>query len=347
MSDKKNLLDMEQSQMEKFLINLGEKTFHAGQIMQWIYKGAAEFGQMSDLSKGLREKLNEHAAIGVLKLKNESRSASDNTIKYLFEVPGGDSVESVLMDYHHGAAACISSQVGCKMGCAFCASSRVAFSRNLSAGEMTEQVLKLEQLSGRRIGSVVVMGIGEPLDNYDNLLRFLRIINSEKGLNIGYRHLTVSTCGLVPMIERFSNEGIPVNLSVSLHASNDSIRSKLMPINKMYAIDKLIEVCKIYLARTGRRITFEYILIDGLNDSDRDASELAARLRGLICHVNLIPYNEVDGVDFKTSPAKKVQHFKRLLEASGIPATVRRKLGDDIEAACGQLRRRDLKNGEC
>lgn len=347
MSDKKNLLDMEQSQMEKFLINLGEKPFHAGQIMQWIYKGAAEFGQMSDLSKGLREKLNEHAAIGVLKLKNESRSASDNTIKYLFEVPGGDSVESVLMDYHHGAAACISSQVGCKMGCAFCASSRVAFSRNLSAGEMTEQVLKLEQLSGRRIGSVVVMGIGEPLDNYDNLLRFLRIINSEKGLNIGYRHLTVSTCGLVPMIERFSNEGIPVNLSVSLHASNDSIRSKLMPINKMYAIDKLIEVCKIYLARTGRRITFEYILIDGLNDSDRDASELAARLRGLICHVNLIPYNEVDGVDFKTSPAKKVQHFKRLLEASGIPATVRRKLGDDIEAACGQLRRRDLKNGEC
>ncbi len=346
MDNKKHLLDMEHSRIEEFLTELGEKPFHAAQIMKWMYKGVAEFEQMTDLSKELREKLEEQASIGVLKLKNESRSSQDNTVKYLFEVPGGDSVESVLMDYHHGAAACISSQVGCKMGCAFCASSGAAFSRNLCAGEMVEQVLKLGQLSGQRIASVVVMGIGEPLDNYENLLRFLRIINSKKGLNIGYRHITISTCGLVPMIEKLSNEGIPVNLSISLHASNDSTRSKIMPINKMYAIDNLIEVCKIYLARTSRRITFEYILIDGLNDSVKDASELAERLKGLICHVNLIPYNAVEGAAFKSSSMHTVQHFKKVLETSGIPTTVRRRLGDDIEAACGQLRRRDLRNGE-
>ncbi|MDD4494924.1 MAG: 23S rRNA (adenine(2503)-C(2))-methyltransferase RlmN [Eubacteriales bacterium] len=346
MDNKRDLLDMELNQMKEFMLELGSKPYHAAQIMKWIYSGVTDFNQMTDLSKELRTELTEHAVVGTLQLKNVSESKIDGTVKCLFEVQGGDSIESVLMEYTYGMAACISSQVGCRMGCAFCASSGAAFSRNLSAGEMMEQVLQLGRIIGKRIGNIVIMGIGEPFDNYDNLIRFLKIIGSKESLNIGYRHITISTCGLAPGIIKLANEGIPVNLSISLHAPNDSIRSKIMPINRKYAIDKVIETCKIYLTETKRRITFEYILIDGLNDSEQHAAELSGLLKGLMCHVNLIPYNEVEGVLFRTSPQHNVNQFKAILETAGITATVRRRLGDDIEAACGQLRRRKLKDGE-
>ena len=342
-----NILDLEQTELKEFLQKLGYKTFHAVQITKWIYRGAAGFDTMSDLSKDLREILAEKAEIGALKQKKILESADEGTVKFLFGLPDGNVIESVLMKYHHGPAACISSQIGCKMGCEFCASSKAAFSRNLTAGEMAEQVILMGRYGCERISSVVVMGIGEPLDNYENLVRFLKIINAKDGLNIGYRHITVSTCGLVPQIIRLSKEGLPINLSLSLHASNDSTRSRLMPINGKYSIDKTVEACKIYSEATKRRITFEYALIGGLNDSRTDALELSKRLKGLMCHVNLIHLNEVEGIALKKSSAQKELLFKKVLESAGIPVTVRRKLGDDIEAACGQLRRREIKDGEC
>lgn len=347
MNKKINLLDLEQSELKEFLQKLGYKPFHAGQITKWVYRGATGFDSMSDLSKDMRETLADNAVIGVLKQKKVLESEDDGTVKFLFELPDGNVIESVLMKYHHGPAACISSQIGCKMGCEFCASSKVSFSRNLTAGEMAEQVILMSRFAGERISSVVVMGIGEPLDNYENLVRFLKIINAKGGLNIGYRHITVSTCGLVPEILRLSKEGLPVNLSLSLHASNNSIRGRLMPIGVKYSIDKTVEACKIYSEATKRRITFEYALIGGLNDSRSDALELSKRLKGLMCHVNLMPLNEVEGIALKKSDARNELIFKRVLESAGIPVTIRRKLGDDIEAACGQLRRRELTDGEC
>lgn len=347
MDKKINILDLEQPELREFLQKLGQKPFHTGQITKWIHRGATGFDMMSDLSKDLREVLAQNAVIGVLKQRKVLESADDGTVKFLFELPDGNVIESVLMKYHHGPAACISSQIGCKMGCEFCASSQVPFSRDLTAGEMAEQVLLMGRYTGERISSVVVMGIGEPLDNYENLVRFLKIINSKDGLNIGYRHITVSTCGLIPQIIRLSKEGLPVNLSLSLHASNNSTRSRLMPVGTKYSIDKTVEACKIYAETTKRRITFEYALIDGLNDSRNDALELSKRLKGLMCHVNLIPLNEVEGIALKKSTAHNELIFKKVLESAGIPVTVRRKLGDDIEAACGQLRRRELRDGEC
>ncbi|MFZ5989073.1 MAG: 23S rRNA (adenine(2503)-C(2))-methyltransferase RlmN, partial [Bacillota bacterium] len=251
----------------------------------------------------------------------------------------GNIIESVLMKYQHGFSVCISSQVGCKMGCRFCASTGAGFVRSLSAGEMLDQVLTIQNDAGNRVGNIVIMGIGEPLDNYDNMVKFLRLVNHKEGLNVGARHISVSTCGLVPKILKLSEENIPITLSISLHAPNDVIREQIMPINKRYSIDKIVEACKIYTETTNRRITFEYALIDGVNDSKDNAVELARLIRGMLCHVNLIPVNTVSSTGYRKSAREKIQKFKDILESYGIETTVRRELGSDINAACGQLRR--------
>ncbi|HEX3030580.1 MAG TPA: 23S rRNA (adenine(2503)-C(2))-methyltransferase RlmN, partial [Clostridia bacterium] len=262
----------------------------------------------------------------------------------LFSLDDANMVESVLMEYKHGNTACISSQVGCRMGCKFCASTGIGYVRNLSAGEIFDQVLTIQKDTGKRVGNIVIMGIGEPLDNYDNIIKFLKLVNDPEGLNIGYRHISLSTCGLIPEIIRLSKENLPITLSISLHAPNDEIRERIMPINRKYSIDKIIEACKIYTEVTKRRITYEYALISGVNDSRENARELATRIKGMLAHVNLIPVNAIEGADFKKSSRQQIEQFKAVLEHSGIETTVRRELGSDINAACGQLRRSNVNS---
>ena len=294
---------------------------------------------MTNLSKALREKLKLKAYINNFEIVKKLISKVDGTRKYIFKLYDNDVIESVLMKYSYGFSVCISSQAGCKMGCSFCASTGAGFNRNLSAGEMLDQVLTIKNDIKERIGNVVIMGIGEPLDNYDNLIKFLRLINNKDGLNIGLRHITVSTCGLVPQILELSKENMPITLSVSLHAPDDETRRKIMPINNKYPLDKLIEACKIYTIITNRRITFEYSLIDGVNDSLEHAKKLAILIKGMLCHVNLIPVNTVSNTGYEKSSKETIQMFKDLLERHGIKVTVRRELGSEINAACGQLRR--------
>ncbi|MGI6669127.1 MAG: 23S rRNA (adenine(2503)-C(2))-methyltransferase RlmN [Acetivibrionales bacterium] len=339
---KKYLPDMDIKELEEFLQGTGQEKYRARQVFGWIARGAADFDEMTDLSKKLRQELKHIAALSGLYIKKKQESKADGTVKYLFGLVDGNIIEGVLMKYQYGYTACISSQVGCKMGCRFCASAIAGFRRDLTAGEMLEQVTKMQRDSGVKIGNVVIMGIGEPFDNYDNVMKFLRLVHAPEGLNIGYRHITVSTCGLVPYILRFSEEKLQVNLAVSLHAPNDRIRSLIMPSGRKYSIDKIIEACKIYTEKTGRRVTFEYALIDGINDSPENAVELASRLKGLLCHVNLIPVNNVNGTGYRKSSRESIGNFQRLLAKNGIEATVRRELGSDIEAACGQLRRSEL-----
>jgi len=339
MNDRVNLMDLTIPELQELLSGIGQERFRGRQIFQWVGKGLKDIDEMTNLSKSLREELKRIAYIGDLKIIDKLISKLDGTAKYLFEMDDGNIIESVLMEYKHGLTVCISSQVGCRMGCKFCASTGAGFIRNLSPGEMLDQVIRIQNDTGKRIGNVVVMGIGEPLDNYDNLVKFLKIINLPEGLNIGYRHITVSTCGLVPEIIRLSKENMPINLSISLHASNDKAREEIMPIGRKYSIDKIIEACKIYTGATKRRITFEYAMIEGVNDSREGASELAQQIKGMLCHVNLIPVNTVKGTDFKQSDRKRIESFKNVLEQSGIETTIRRELGADINAACGQLRR--------
>jgi len=345
--EKINLLDKEIPELEQILENMGEQKYRAKQIFRWFGKGVTEIDEMTDLSKSLREKLKQISYIGSPTCIRKLASKTDGTVKYLFELNDGNTIESVLMKYKYGYSVCISSQVGCKMGCKFCASTQAGFVRNLTAGEMLGQVLYIGKDIGERIGNIVVMGIGEPFDNYDNLMKFFRLVHHPDGLNMGYRHITVSTCGLVPGIERFTGENIPVNLSVSLHAPNDSIRKSIMPVANKYSIDKLISVCKIYTEETKRRVTFEYALISGVNDSKENAEELASRLRGMLCHVNLIPVNTVEGTGLEQSSRKSTEEFKAILERSGIQTTVRRELGADINAACGQLRISEMNSRRC
>jgi len=339
MENKINLMNLSVDEIERLLVELGIEKYRALQIFQWVSRGKKDFDEMTNLSKALREKLKEKFYIGKLEVHQRLVSKIDGTVKYIFRLEDGNIIESVLMHYKHGHTACISSQVGCRMGCKFCASTGLGCERNLTSGEMLDQIITIQNIENVRIGNIVIMGIGETMDNYDNVIKFLRLVNCKEGLNIGYRHISVSTCGLVPQILKLADEGMPITLSISLHAPNDEIRNMIMPVNRRYSIDKLIEACKIYIMKTKRRITFEYAMISGVNDSSENASELADRIKGMLCHVNLIPVNDVEGVDYRQSEKKRIEKFQEILEQHGIETTVRRELGSDIKAACGQLRR--------
>ena len=338
-----NLLDLQLNELEELMKELGQPKFRAAQIFGWIYKeagkGAADFDDMKNIPAELRQSLSEISIIGLPEILKVQESKHDGTRKYLFGLADGNAVESVFMRYKFGNSICVSSQAGCRMGCSFCASTMGGLARSLTAGEIAGQILSAERDTGERISHVVVMGSGEPFDNYENLSSFIRIINNPKGLNIGMRNITVSTCGIVPMIERFGDDFPQVNLAISLHASDNERRSSLMPVNRKYPIDELISACRRYADRTSRRVTFEYTLVKDVNDSEIDADKLANLLRGMLCHVNLIPLNIVRERDFETTGRAAAQKFRERLESRGIPATIRRELGDDIDAACGQLRR--------
>ncbi|MGI6031453.1 MAG: 23S rRNA (adenine(2503)-C(2))-methyltransferase RlmN [Eubacteriales bacterium] len=340
MEQKVDLKSMREEELTAYVTGtLGLPRFRAGQIFQWLYKGVESFEEMTNLSREIRAMLEENCYIDVLKVEQKQVS-TDGTIKYLWRLMDGNFVESVLMQYKHGNSICVSTQVGCAMGCRFCASTLEGKVRNLHASEILDQVLFAQKESGRPISNIVLMGIGEPLDNYDNVLTFLYNVNHEKGMNIGMRHISLSTCGLCDRIDQLAEEGLGITLSISLHAFNDEVRSEIMPINRRYNIATLLETCRRYIAKTGRRISFEYTLISGKNDSPQQARQLAALLRGMLCHVNLIPVNEVKECGFRRSDPRRVERFRQTLEQCGVNATVRRRLGGDIEASCGQLRRK-------
>lgn len=318
---------------------LGEPAFRAGQVYSWMHRGARSFEEMTNLSKALRLRLAERYELTAPTAVRKLVSKKDGTIKYLWRLSDGNCVESVLMQYHHGNTVCISSEVGCAMGCAFCASTRGGLVRRLTPSEMLDQVLFTQLDSGLSVSNIVLMGIGEPLDNYDTVLRFLELVNSPEGMNIGMRHISLSTCGLVERIDRLAEENLQLTLSVSLHAPTDEIRSTIMPVNRRYNVQTLLAACKRYFEKTGRRISFEYAMIRGVNDTPEMAKLLASRLRGIAAHVNLIPLNDIPESPLKPSYPEVVQTFQKILEQHGIPATVRRTLGSDINASCGQLRR--------
>lgn len=318
---------------------LGEPAFRAGQVYSWMHRGARSFEEMTNLSKALRLRLAERYELTAPTAVRKLVSKKDGTIKYLWRLSDGNCVESVLMQYHHGNTVCISSEVGCAMGCAFCASTRGGLVRRLTPSEMLDQVLFTQLDSGFQVSNIVLMGIGEPLDNYDTVLRFLELVNSPEGMNIGMRHISLSTCGLVERIDRLAEENLQLTLSVSLHAPTDEIRSTIMPVNRRYNVQTLLAACKRYFEKTGRRISFEYAMIRGVNDTPEMAKLLASRLRGIAAHVNLIPLNDIPESPLKPSYPEVVQTFQKILEQHGIPATVRRTLGSDINASCGQLRR--------
>lgn len=318
---------------------LGEPAFRAGQVYNWMHRGARSFEEMTNLSKALRLRLAERYELTAPTAVRKLVSKKDGTIKYLWRLSDGNCVESVLMQYHHGNTVCISSEVGCAMGCAFCASTRGGLVRRLTPSEMLDQVLFTQLDSGLSVSNIVLMGIGEPLDNYDTVLRFLELVNSPEGMNIGMRHISLSTCGLVERIDRLAEKNLQLTLSVSLHAPTDEIRSTIMPVNRRYNVQTLLAACKRYFEKTGRRISFEYAMIRGVNDTPEMAKLLASRLRGIAAHVNLIPLNDIPESPLKPSYPEVVQTFQKILEQHGIPATVRRTLGSDINASCGQLRR--------
>ncbi len=335
----KDIGSMYLSELRDELSELGEPAYRAAQIYKWVQSGAKSFDEMTNISKKLREKLVENYYISFATIEKKLISDYDDTRKYLFSFRDGETVESVLMKYHHGYTSCISTQAGCKMGCTFCATGQGGFFRNLTASEMLSQIRAEQEDNNIRISNIVLMGMGEPLDNFDNVLRFLYLVSSGDGMNIGMRHISLSTCGLVPKIYELADKKLQLTLSVSLHAPSDQIRSRTMPVNRKYPIGELLKACRYYIEQTGRRISFEYAMIDGVNDSDANAAELASRLKGMLCHVNLIPVNSVGGTGYKKSRQDRIRSFISVLERSGITATVRRTLGSDINASCGQLRR--------
>lgn len=338
-----NIFDLEFDELKNEITKLGEPSFRAKQVWQWVYQGTDNFDGMTNLPKSFRDKLKDLFYVGGADIVNKLVSSKDGTRKYLMKLKDGKVVESVLMKYHYGNSVCLSTQVGCRMGCSFCASSKLGIDRNLSTGEMVAQVIAIQKDLAEKVSHIVLMGIGEPFDNYDNVVRFLRRMNSPDTLNISYRRMTVSTCGLVPEILKFSEEEFPVNLSISLHAPSDEVRKSIMPIAKKYSIDKILAACHIYTQKTGRRITFEYTLIKGVNDKNEHAEELGRRLSGLLCHVNLIPVNTVEGTGYAKSERERIENFKKIIEKYGLPVTVRRELGSDIAASCGQLRKRSVE----
>ena len=336
-----DIKSMTPEELAVWLKELGEPAFRARQIFKWLYRGAVSFEEMTDLAKPLRQKLEQTARLIPPAVARKQESRQDGTIKYLWRLADGNCVESVLMRYQHGNTVCISCQVGCRMGCAFCASTVAGKVRDLTPGEMIDQVLFTQIESGAPVSNIVLMGIGEPLDNFDTVLRFLTLVNHPDGLNIGMRHISLSTCGLVEQIDKLARYGLQLTLSVSLHAPDDETRSKIMPVNRSVGVEKLLETCRQYFAKTGRRISYEYAMIDGVNDADWQADLLARRLKGAPAHVNLIPLNEVEESPLK--PSRRVAAFQKRLEGHGVTVTVRRRLGGDIDASCGQLRRKAMK----
>ncbi len=342
--EKKDIKSMTAEELAAEIANLGEKPFRAAQIYDWMHgKQARSFAEMTNLSKEFRRVLEEHFSYTSLTPVDMQESKIDGTKKFLFGLADGNVVESVWMKYKHGNSVCISSQVGCRMGCRFCASTLDGLERNLLPSEMLDQIYAITRLTGERVSNVVVMGTGEPFDNYENLLRFLRLLTDEKGLHISQRNITVSTCGLVPYIYRLAEERLQITLALSLHATTDEKRRRLMPIANRYSIDELMRACADYFSKTGRRITFEYSLVGGVNDTDEDAAELSALAGPLHCHVNLIPVNPIKERDFVQSEAERIIAFKNKLEKNRINVTIRREMGRDIDGACGQLRRRHMQ----
>ena len=338
-----DIKSLTKEQLKTEVTALGCPAFRAAQISDWLDNGSTSFDEMSNLPIALREQLKEKFTIPGVKILKKLQSQLDETVKYLFELPDGQTVESVLMKYKHGWSQCLSTQVGCRMGCAFCATGMDGLARNLLPAEMLAQIETAQRDHGIRVSSIVLMGMGEPLDNYDNVLRFLQMLSEEGGVHIGMRHISLSTCGMVDGIRRLMNEKLQLTLSVSLHAPNNQIRSRIMPVNRRWPVEELLDVCREYIAVTGRRISFEYAMMNGVNDSDACALELASRLKGMLCHVNLIPANEVAGKAHRRSTAQRLKQFQTILEKQGINVTVRRTLGADICASCGQLRRQQRR----
>ena len=339
----KNIKNYNLPELKEEFTSIGEKPFRAEQVFKWIYEqNATSFDEMTNLSLELREKLKENYTLNAFKILKKQKSA-DGTIKYLFDVLDGNGVETVLMKYHHGYSLCVSSQIGCKMGCKFCASTGIPFIRNLSSGEIVEELLAVQRDENIKISNVVFMGIGEPLDNYENVVNAIRILNNQKGLSIGARHISISTSGLVPKIYKLAEENIQCTLSISLHSTTDEKRSSMMPVNNRYNIQELLQACKDYIAKTNRRISFEYALAKDNNDNLEDAKRLVKLLKGMLCHVNLIPINKIENGNYTKSSNENILKFRDYLNDHGIVATVRRELGSDIDAACGQLRRKSLK----
>lgn len=335
---KTDIKSMTLAEIKKAFQAEGLPAFRGLQVYRWLHRGVESFDEMSDLSRDLRQKLSEKYYISVAIIEKKRVSRYDNTIKYLFRLHDGQYVESVLMEYHHGYSICISTQAGCKMGCTFCATGQGGWFRDLAPSEMLAQIQAAQKDSGNRVSNIVLMGMGEPLDNYENVLRFLELVSSDEGMNIGARHISLSTCGLVDKIYDLADKKLQVTLSVSLHAPNDQIRSRTMPVNRKWNVEALLKACRYYAETTHRRISFEYAMIQGINDTDACAQELARRLKGMLCHVNLIPVNDVTGANYRKSSQDRLQKFSKILSDKGIPVTVRRTLGSDIEASCGQLR---------
>lgn len=338
-----NIYDLSYNKLEEQILKLGEKKFRASQIWEWLYiKKVTTFDEMRNLSKELIEKLKNNFSFNYITIKRKQES--DLTNKYLFELQDGNYIEAVLMKHDYGTSICVSSQVGCNMGCTFCESGRLKKVRNLNTYEIVEQLILIEKETKNRIDSVVIMGIGEPFDNYDNIIEFIKIINHPKGLQIGARHITVSTCGIIPKIKEFSNLDLQVNLAISLHASNDALRTKIMPINKAYPLQDLIECLKEYINKTNRRVTIEYVMLKGINDKKENALELAKLLKGMNVYVNLIPYNETSHIEYKRTSKEDIMKFYDTLKKNNINTTIRKEFGSNIDAACGQLRAKEVNN---
>ena len=338
-----NLKSRTLPELQALFKELGEPAFRAKQVYQWLHKGVRTYDEMTNISQSLRQRLADHYPIYAPVAVRKQESKRDGTIKYLWQLSDGNCVETVLMRYHYSNTVCISTEVGCRMGCAFCASTLGGLVRRLEPHEMLDQVLFTQIDSGLPISHIVLMGIGEPLDNFDNVMRFLELVNSEEGMNISMRHISLSTCGLVPKIDELAAKRLQISLAISLHGPNDEIRDRIMPVNKAYPIEELIAACRRYYEATSRRIHFEYAMIDGVNDREADAKELLRRLKGLPAHINLIPLNHVEESPLKPSSRQAVARFQKILNDGGLTATVRRTLGGDIDASCGQLRRKYTK----
>lgn len=339
MNDKIDIKSLSYKELIESMERLGEKSFRGKQIYEWIHKKLANsFDEMTNLPKSLKEKLNEQYYFALTRVVDQRTSSTDGTSKYLFQLDDDRVIESVLMKYKHGNSVCISSQVGCRMGCRFCASTLGGLERNLEPSEMLSQIYEIQRLSGERVSNVVIMGTGEPFDNYDNLLKFITMISDENGLNISQRNITVSTCGIVERIIDMAKRHLQITLAISLHASNDLVRKELMPVANKYTIEDILKACQFYYEETGRRISFEYSLVEGVNDSEQYANELSSLLKGLNCHVNLIPVNPIKERKFRHTKTEFIQKFKNILEKNKINVTIRREMGSDIDAACGQLR---------
>ena len=336
-----DLKSMTPEELTVFFKSLGQPAFRAMQVFRWLHQGAESFDEMSNLPKGLRDRLKDECRLTVPQVERKQVSRMDGTVKYLWRLWDGNCIETVLMRYKHGNTVCVSSQVGCNMGCVFCASALGGKVRDLAPSEILDQVIFTQKDSGEKISNIVMMGIGEPLDNFENVLRFLALVNHPDGMNIGMRHISLSTCGLIKKIDKLAALGLQLTLSVSLHAPDDEIRSQLMPVNRAVGVEALMDTCRRYFETTGRRISYEYAMIDAVNDGDAQADRLAELLRGQPGHVNLIPLNDVAESPLK--PSRRVRQFQQRLEGHGITATVRRKLGSDIDASCGQLRRKQIR----